>query len=151
MDATNPVVRLCVEGMQAEGDGKPEEAQDLYARAWAASKEDFDACVAAHYLARQQPSAEETLRWNKEALDLADAVGDERVWGFYPSLYLNVGKSHKDLGDPDEARRYYERAAERVEDLPADGYGDLVRRGVANGLRRTRPAEAEGPPFLSST
>ncbi len=151
MDGTNPMVRLCVEDMQAEGDGKPDEAQDLYERAWAASKEDFDACMAAHYLARQQPSTEETLRWNKEALDRADTVGDERVRGFYPSLYLNVGKTHEDLGDPDEAGRYYECAAERVEDLPADGYGDLVRRGSADGLRRTRPSEAEGPPFLSST
>ncbi|RGC68468.1 hypothetical protein C5N14_13190 [Micromonospora sp. MW-13] len=30
--------------------------------------DDYDACVAAHYLARQQDDPEEILRWNQEAL-----------------------------------------------------------------------------------
>jgi len=68
------------------------------------SKDAFEASVAAHYLARQQPSAEETFRWNKEALERADAAGDGRIEAFYPSLYLNMGKSHEDLGDLGGAR-----------------------------------------------
>lgn len=139
MDENNPVVKLCAQGMQAEGDGRPEDARELYERAWAESTDDFEATVAAHYLARQQPSAEETFRWNEEALKragAAGAAGDERIEVFYPSLYLNMGKSHEDLGDLDAARRCYETAAKKAEDLPDDGYRNLVRRGIEGGLGR---------------
>lgn len=137
MDPKNPVIQLCADGMQAEGEGRSEDARELYQRAWKESEDDFHACVAAHYLARQQPNAIETFRWNKVALERADAAGEETVKGFYPSLYLNMGKSYENLGDPDEARRCYELAAKRVEDLPDDGYGDMMRRGIEVGLRRT--------------
>lgn len=144
MDENNPVVKLCAEGMQAEGEDSPRVARELYERAWAMSKDGFEACVAAHYLARQQPSAEETFRWNKEALERADAAAadDERVEGFYPSLYLNIGKSHEDLGDLGGARRCYETAAKKAEDLPDDGYGTLVRGGIKGGLSRIGRKEA---------
>lgn len=108
MDPNNPVIQLCADGMQAEGEGRSEDARELYKRAWKESKDDFDdfdACIAAHYLARHQPNAKETFRWNKVALERAGAMEEETVKGFYPSLYLNMGKSHEDLGDPDEARR----------------------------------------------
>jgi hypothetical protein len=42
----------------------------------------------------------------------ADAVGDERVRSFYPSLYVNMGAAYEALGDLAEARRYYDMAAE---------------------------------------
>jgi tetratricopeptide (TPR) repeat protein len=136
VDAANPVVKLCAEGMMAEGRGQPDEAHDLFARAWAASSDDFEACIAAHYLARRQPNPQETLRWNRESLARANAVGDERVRGFYPSLYLNMGHSYDVLGDWDEARRYYDLAAASADDLHDDGYGAMVRRGIAAGQRR---------------
>ena len=139
MDENNPVMKLCAEGMQAEGEGRSEAARQLYERAWVESSDDFEASAAAHYLARQRPSAEETFRWNEEALKRADSAGtagDERVEIFYPSLYLNMGNSHEVLGDLDAARRCYETAAKSAEDLPDDGYGNLVRRGIEGGLGR---------------
>lgn len=145
MEPNNPVVKICAEGMQAEGEGRPEDARELYEQAWTQSEDDFEACVAAHYLARQQPSAEETFRWNEEALERADAAADERVKGFYPSLYLNIGKSHEDLGDLSGARRCYETAAKKAEGIPDDGYGNLVRRGIEGALRRIGSADSEGP------
>ncbi len=93
MDANNPVVKLCVEGMQAEGQDRLEDARRLLTQAWEASTDDFEACIAAHYLARHQDSPVDTLRWNHEAVTRADAVGDERVREFYPSLYLSMGYS----------------------------------------------------------
>jgi len=45
-------------------------------------------------------------------LERAFAVKDERVKEFYPSLYLNLGKSHENLGNQLEAQRYYTLAAD---------------------------------------
>jgi tetratricopeptide (TPR) repeat protein len=136
MDPDNPIVRLCVEGMRAEGASRHDEARALFTRAWEARTDDWEACVAAHYLARHQPTPEETLRWNQEALDRADAVADERAHGFYPSLYLNLAHSHEQLGDLAEARRFYDLAARESAALPDNRYGGIVRQGVESGQQR---------------
>ena len=128
MDLDNPVVKLCMEGTQAEFGGRISDARLLYMQAWEASKNDYEACIAAHYVARFQGSPEETLRWNQEALDRANAVGDERVQDFYPSLYLNMGSSHEALGNQVEARRYYDLAAEL----------GFIHRGGFPGPRETK-------------
>jgi hypothetical protein len=141
MDPNNPVVKLCVEGMQAEAEGRTGEAHALFTQAWAVRQDDYDACIAAHFLARHQDSPQDTLRWNQEALARADAVGDDRVRSFYPSLYLNLGYSHEVLGQQAEASRYYELAAARTADLPAGQYGDLVRNGIAARRQRTNSIE----------
>ena len=136
MESDDEVVRLCVDGMGAEREGRFADARALFERAWAAHRDDFEACIAAHYLARQQETDREKLAWNEEALRRADAVGDERVRQFYPSLLLNLGHSHEALGSFDEARRYYALAAERVDSLPEDRYGDIVRDGLARARER---------------
>ncbi|MGP8300478.1 hypothetical protein ACTPOK_21640 [Streptomyces inhibens] len=137
MDPELPVVRLCVEGMQAEAEGRAEEARGRFQRAWDIASDDYEACIAAHYLARHQNSPEETLRWNQECLDRADRVGDERVRGFYPSLYVNMGQAYRKLGQPALAHTYFVRAAERVTDAPEGQYGDWNRFAIAEGLRGT--------------
>jgi len=111
MDITNPVIQLCIEGSCAEFEHRLEDARSLYQQAWDVHQDDYEACIAAHYLARFQDSPEETLRWNELALAHAQVVKDERVEVFYPSLYLNLGSAHEKLGDQDEAQRYYEMAA----------------------------------------
>ncbi len=112
MDLDNPVIRLCAEGSRAEFEGRNEDARRLYLEAWAACKDDHDACVAAHYVARFQDTPEEALYWNQEALARAEKVKDDRVQSFYPSLYVNLGRSHELLGDEGEARHYYKLAAD---------------------------------------
>ena len=136
MDPNNPVVRLCTEGMKAEADGRPADALQLFLRGWEKRQDDLDTCIAAHYIARHQQTPEEILRWNQESLNRADAVNDERVQAFYPSLYLNLGKAYEDLGNREEAKRHYELAAARMKNLPDGRYGDIVRDGVQQGLQR---------------
>jgi tetratricopeptide (TPR) repeat protein len=111
MDVNNPVVKLCVAGAQAEFEGRLGDARALYNEAWEAARDDYEACIAAHYVARFQQSAEDALRWNQEALDRAGAVDPDQVRDFYPSLYLNMGHSHEVLGNQAEAQRYYALAA----------------------------------------
>ena len=80
------------------------------------------------------------LHWNQVALHHAAAVTDERVNGFYPSLYLNLGWSHEQVGNLAEAGRYYELATTRLADLPDDPYATIVRKGVAAGQARVAQA-----------
>ena len=112
MDVNNPVIKLCLEGTRAEFEGRIVDARAFYLQAWEASRDDYEACIAAHYVARYQGSSEDRLRWNQEALNRANAASDERVQDFYPSLYLNMGSSHEALGNQSEAQRYYDLAAE---------------------------------------
>lgn len=112
MDLTNPVVKLCVAGTQAESRGQIDEARVLYQQAWDAAQDDFDACVAGHYAARHQAQPEDRPYWNQVALDGANAVADSRVRAFYPSLYLDMGHAFELLGNLAQANRYYDLAAE---------------------------------------
>jgi hypothetical protein len=111
-DINNPVVKLCIEGTQAEFAGRMKEACALYMQAWEAAQDDYEACVAAHYVARCQKDPRDVLHWNQEALSRAEAVEDDRVKDFYPSLYLNMGHSYELLDNPAEGQRYYALAAQ---------------------------------------
>jgi len=111
IDTGNPVIKLCIRGTQAEFQGRTDEARESYRQAWDMSTNDYEACIAAHYMARLQESDEETLRWNQEALDRAESVQDESVREFYPSLYLNLGRSHELMGNQEEAEKYFDLAA----------------------------------------
>jgi tetratricopeptide (TPR) repeat protein len=140
MDANNPVVRLCAEGMELERTGRRDEAAHAFQRAWQEAGSDYERCIAAHYVARVQATPSENLRWNLESLEHADTIFDGRVNGFYPSLYLNIGWAYEDLGNRDEARKYYELAATRLDSLPEGAYRETVRDGIERGLQRVKAA-----------
>jgi hypothetical protein len=112
MDAQDPVIALCFQGAQAEFAGRIGEARAFYWQAWEQSTDDFEACIAAHYVARFQENPQERLRWDLEALARADRVGDGRVQDFYPSLYVNLGRSYGLTGAPNLAAHYYQKAAD---------------------------------------
>ncbi len=137
IDPDNPVVRLCAEGIAAEGQGRHADAAALYQKAWTIHTDDYEACIAAHYLAREQETLQASRAWNQLALDHALAVADDRIAGFLPSLYLNLGWSHEVLGEPVKARACYLAGAARVAGLPPGAYTDVVRDGLARGLART--------------
>src|SRR5438477_5954855 len=136
MDPNNPVVKLCAQGMEEEGKGNAGAAARLFEQAWTESTNDFERCIAAHYVARHQSSRELALQWNQEAMDCANCISDGSVAEFLPSLYLNLAKSHEDLGNPHRARELYECAADRLESLPVGAYRDIVEDGIKRGLRR---------------
>jgi len=111
-DAENPVIKLCIAGTQAEFQNRMEDAATLFTQAWQTAQDDYEACVAAHYVARAQNDLVETLCWNQTALLHADMVEDERITNFYPSLYLSLGRSYELLGEQPEAQKYYALAAQ---------------------------------------
>jgi tetratricopeptide (TPR) repeat protein len=139
VDPNNPVVTMCAEGMRAESEGHAAEAKELFERAWQAATDDYEACIAAHYLARHQETREETLAWNEESLRRAELVGDERIAGFLPSLFLNLGHCHEELGDAEKARTFFLLAEQNLPAVPVGPYGDMLRDGVARALERNPP------------
>jgi tetratricopeptide (TPR) repeat protein len=136
IDSENPIVRLCAEGMVLEQSRRTAEAKALFERAWSESHNDFEACIAAHFLARHQADPGRALAWNLEALERAEAVGDGRIDAFLPSLLLNLAYSHEVLGLTDEAWRYYRQANHRLGMLEPGPYAEVVRSGVSRGLDR---------------
>lgn len=141
MDPDNPIVRLCVQGMECESSGRLAEASGFFMSAWVQSKDDFERCIAAHYVARHQKEPVEALMWNQRSLDHANAVRDGRVREFYPSLYLNIGKAHEDLGNREDAKWFYQTAEKLLDPLPKGRYGTIVREAVARALLRIRELE----------
>ncbi len=108
----NEVQRLCVLGTRAEYAGRAQEAAEFYRQAWRAARDDYEACLTAHYVARIQDSPELALHWNEIALARAESSRDERVIPFYPSLYVNLGRSYELLGHMRQAEEFYLRASE---------------------------------------
>ena len=145
MDPNNPIVKLCAQGMEAESTGDLAGAKAFFEQAWDRASDDWEKCVAAHYLARHQSTPEATLQWNEECLRHADLVGDDSVAGFYPSLYLNIGHSHEVLGKKQQAIDAYRCAEGLLDSLPPGPYADMVRDGVTRGLARVSCPSHAGP------
>ena len=143
MDPNNPVVKLCAQGIEIEMQGRRDEARSLYLQAWELRQDDVDACIAAHYVARHQETPADTLRWNELALQHAISASADSIRSFYPSLYLNLGKSYEDLGNISRARELYEQGERCISDVPDGGYAEVVRQGLHNALQRVRQ---EGQP-----
>ena len=134
MDPNNPVAALCAQGMAV--DGTPTEALRLFEQAWAARRDDFDAAIAAHFLARHQSTATATLQWNELAVQHAEAVSDGRCEELLASLYLNLGDSHARLGQRELAQAAAQRAAESLDGLPPGGYREFVAMGIDRLMQR---------------
>lgn len=135
-DPNNKIIKLCAEGMSLEGAGKKEEAAQLFRQAWDESTNDFEKITSAHYVARHQETVADKLRWDEIALQLALNINDETMKASYPSLYLNIAKCYEDLEDKTNALKHYELANSFAVLLPDDGYGKMIKSGIANGLKR---------------
>ncbi len=124
--------------MELEGEGKPEEAFQLFQQAWNEAKTDFEKFTSAHYVARHQSTIASKLTWDQIALEAALNLTDDSMKGVYPSLFLNVGKCHEDLGNIEKARENYREGLSFTSFLPDDGYGKLIHNGILNGLERMK-------------
>jgi hypothetical protein len=140
IDPDNTVVKLCAAGISAEMAGRRDDAAKLYQDAWNAKTNNYEACIASHYVARLQRTPEQSLRWNAEALRFAELATDAGLQEFFPSLYLNLAKSHEDLNNFTEATRFYSLAESASGELSDGEYAETVRRGVRRGLERVKNA-----------
>ena len=131
--------------MAIEGDA--DAARRLFEQAWASRTDDYDASIAAHFIARHQPTEDGRLHWNRLAVEHAERAGDERVRTLMASLYLNFADSLRATGDMTGAARGVARARAHLVHLPEDGYRRFVELGIGrlearlNGLS-TEPGYA---------
>ena len=119
-------------------------------------------CTLAHFLADLYSDAAEALIWDVRALDAAAALTDARaqdhhaslqVAGFYPSLHVNIADNLRRLGSFDAARDHVEAGRARVDALPDDEYGAMLRRALvevgdavqqrSTAIRPTAPSSAD--------
>lgn len=133
-DPNNHVVKLCAEGISVEGE--EDKALQLFQKAWNDATNDFEKFIAAHYIARHQKSVTDKLIWDKIALSAALKVNDEAIKVHFPSLHLNIGKCYEDLKDLGKATKNYQLALFYANYLPNDGYGNMIKSGILNGLER---------------
>ena len=106
----NDIIKLCLQGMDMEGKGQPEEASRLFLQAWNEATNDFEKFIAAHYVARHQKNVSDKLKWLETALQFALKINNHSVIGAFPSLYLNIAKCYEEVSDPDNAKKNYESA-----------------------------------------
>ncbi len=137
-DQDNNIIKLCAKGMELEGKGQLTEASKLFDEAWNIATTDFEKFTAAHYVARHQKSISDKLRWDEIALKHALNIEDKKVKDTLPSLYLNIGKCYEDLNDFDKAKSNYQAAFSFAIFLPDDGYGNMIKAGITNGLNRIK-------------
>jgi rifampin ADP-ribosylating transferase len=115
----NNVIKLCIQGMNLEENGKPEEASKVFLQAWNEATNDFEKFTAAHYVARHQKNVSDKLKWLETALQFALKTNNESVKGAFPSLYANIAKCYENLNELDNAKKNYELATSFT-DKPSD-------------------------------
>jgi hypothetical protein len=112
VDLTRRSVALCATGVQAEFERRLDDARALYAEAWRVASDDYDRCVAAHYVAHLVVDPSEALRWNLIALESAQRAEPGSVAALLPSLYVSLGRSYEMVGDTAGSDHFYAIAAE---------------------------------------
>lgn len=115
----NPIIQLCIQGMDMEAKNKAGEASKLFLQAWNQATNDFEKFTAAYYVARHQSNDRDKLRWLQTSLELALTINDVAVKGAFPALYSNIAKCYEDLGDTVNAKKNLE-LANSFADNPSD-------------------------------
>lgn len=142
--------------------GKPSEADPFFREAWTLPRRSGLgnlAIDAAHMVAIVTPP-DTALAWNRRALDLAEKSEDVRARRWLGSLYNNLGWTHHDKGDHEEALRLFRKALEwrKEQGQPLEiriaewSVARVLRslgraeEGLEIQLRLAREGEADGEP-----
>jgi hypothetical protein len=148
VEQPDPVMAEIAQVVELGQAGSAAEARERFALLWERLGPGGDAlhrCALAHHAADVQVDLAEELRWDLRALTAADELTDQRaqehhhslaVAGFYPSLHLNLADVLRRLGDEERARHHLTRAEQAVDSLGDDGYGRMIRQGIARCAAR---------------
>lgn len=91
---------------------QPEQARALFLQAWELARahaDDGNAVDAAHMLGIVEPPAQK-LEWERRAFELAERSEQPAARKWYATLLNNMGWSHHELGEHEQALALFERA-----------------------------------------
>ncbi|MAT97967.1 MAG: hypothetical protein CL608_12545 [Anaerolineaceae bacterium] len=111
MDLSRPAIALCMAGTRLEFQGRIDEARQRFAAAWDCATDDYEKCIAAHYVGHLAQTPADALLWHQTALDHARHAEAALVESFMPSLYVNLGHAYEQTGDTAQAKHFYDLAA----------------------------------------
>ncbi len=115
----NKVVKLCLQGIGMEQQGKVDEASKLFLQAWNEAEYDFEKFISAYHVARLQKNVSDKLQWLETTLQLALKKNDASVQSAFSPLYADIAKCYEELNDSEKAKKNYELAAS-FNDEPSD-------------------------------
>lgn len=115
----NPIVQRCLQGMEMEEKGKKEEALQLFLQAWEEATNDFEKFLAAHYIARNQTTVANRLKWLETALECALKTNDEGVKSAFARLHANIAQCYTQLGNSAKAKEHHNQAL-LFKEIPSD-------------------------------
>jgi len=143
-----------LEGVQVALSGEAEQGRRALLDCWSRTDPSDAAqrCVLAHYLADLEADAEQEAAWDERALEAFGRVADEDLMpvgiasaaAMAPSLHLNLGEVYRRLGRVDEAQEQAAAGLASVWLLADDGYGHLIREGLARLAERLGEPPATG-------
>lgn len=116
---SNNVVKLCLQGMSLEEQGKPAEASQQFLQAWDEAADDLEKFLAAHYVARHQTDISDKLKWLETALQFALKTDSHTAKSALTTLYVNIAQCYDNLGNAGKAKEHYALAISSKE-KPAD-------------------------------
>lgn len=143
-DATVAVRYELERGRVFNSSGRRDEARPLFEAAWQRACEaglDVYAVDAAHMVAIVAQD-NETLRWNRLALDLAERSASPRARNWLGSLYNNIGWTLHDAGDYAQALEIFEKAVAFRAEQQQPRELRIARWCVARALRSLGQVEA---------
>lgn len=118
-DPRNPIVKICLQGMDLEAQSKHEQALELFLQAWNEATQDFEKFIAAYYVARHQKTVGDKLKWLETSLEIGLTINDDSVKSAFPFLYSNIAGCYEELKDSENATKNRE-LAKSVKDKPSD-------------------------------
>jgi hypothetical protein len=136
----NTIVKLCIQGMDMEQKGNTEQALSLFMQGWNEATNDFEKFLTAYYIARNQQTAEDKLRWLNTALERVLSINDDTAKSALPSLHANIAGCYEELHNTEKAKEHTALAVS-FQNNPSDkgpfyhgtkanlGIGDLLVAG----------------------
>ena len=116
---SNKVIKLCIQGMSLEDQGKPKDASQLFLQAWNKADNDFEKYIAAYYVARHQDGVPDKLKWLETAVKFAIKVNNVAAASAFPGLYSRIAEYYQELGDAHNSKKNFELASSSAGD-PSD-------------------------------
>lgn len=107
----HPIVKLCLQGMTLQAEGRPEQAGVHFQQAWEAAESDHEKFLTTYFLARHQDTPADQLKWQEVALELALKIDDDSVRSALPMIYQEMAALYEAMKEPEKARLSREKAA----------------------------------------